>query len=323
MLYALAATAGLVALLTNDLPLDAGLAAIAAFTLVLTIAGVYLGRVNVYKDDPARAGARAPLVSFLVDVSYKRRVFEVLLDVVLIILAYYLAYALLYGSVEINRDWDNFMRTGVVLVVVQLAAFLVMGVYRGLWRYISLDDLLVYAKAVLLGSAASLGIMFLGRLTGSSPKVFVLDGLILLLLVTGSRLSFRLGRMLLPAVPGQRPVRRVLIYGAGDAGVMLVRLLRNDRTLGCVPVGFADDDPLKSGRVVHGLRVFGGNGSFLSICQRHRVDAVYISSTRFSAERVEQISQECQKLGVELNRLRVVLEPVVLRVRPMAETQNA
>ena len=90
------------------------------------------------------------------DVSYKRRIFEVLLDVVLIILAYYLAYGLLYGSVEVNRDWDNFMRTGVVLIVVQLAAFLAMGVYRGLWRYISLDDLLVYAKAVLLGSAASL-----------------------------------------------------------------------------------------------------------------------------------------------------------------------
>jgi UDP-GlcNAc:undecaprenyl-phosphate GlcNAc-1-phosphate transferase len=132
--------------------------------------------------------------------------------------------------------------------------------------------------------------------------------------MTGSRLTFRLGRKLLPVPPGQ-PVRRVLIYGAGDAGEILVRLLRNDRRLGCVPVGFADDDPVKYGKVLHGLRVFGGNGSLQTICRRHRIDAVYISGAHFSPEREAQIRRDCQTLNLELNRFRVVIEPVLRPVR--------
>jgi UDP-GlcNAc:undecaprenyl-phosphate GlcNAc-1-phosphate transferase len=152
--------------------------------------------------------------------------------------------------------------------------------------------------------------------------VFVLDGLILMGLVTGSRLTFRMGRKLLPMPPG-RPVRRVLIYGAGDAGEILVRLLRNDRWLGCKPVGFADDDPVKKGKVLHGLRVLGGNGSLSTICRRHRIDVVYISGAHFSDERVEEIGRECQALDIELNRFRVVIEPVVVPERELADAVHA
>ena len=90
MLYGFAALSGLLAILVQRARLDVSLAAIAGFTIVLTLVGVYLAGVKVYDQSEAELALKEkPLYAFLVDVSYKRRIFEVLLDVVLIILSYW------------------------------------------------------------------------------------------------------------------------------------------------------------------------------------------------------------------------------------------
>jgi FlaA1/EpsC-like NDP-sugar epimerase len=91
---------------------------------------------------------------------------------------------------------------------------------------------------------------------------------------------------------------------------LLLRELLNNRNLGCVPVGFADDDPLKKGAVIHGLRVHGGNGSLGRICEEQRVEEVVISSTRFSEERVREIVRDCAKVSVQVKRMRILFEQV-------------
>src|SRR5262249_25708267 len=88
LLYVLAALSGLLALLVRDQALDVSVALITGFTVVLTLLGVYLAGVKVYDEAELRAARDKPLVAFLLDLSYKRRVFEVLLDVILILLAY-------------------------------------------------------------------------------------------------------------------------------------------------------------------------------------------------------------------------------------------
>jgi len=81
-----------------------------------------------------------------------------------------------------------FLRTFPVVVVVRLGAFLVFGVYRGLWRYTSMDDLLAFAKAVADGSVVSmLIVLFKFRFQGFSRAVFLVDALVMLLLLAGSR----------------------------------------------------------------------------------------------------------------------------------------
>jgi UDP-GlcNAc:undecaprenyl-phosphate GlcNAc-1-phosphate transferase len=75
-------------------------------------------------------------------------------------------------------------------------------------------------------------------------------------------------------------------------------------------VGFLDDDPLKEGRVIHGLRVYGGNGALLKICRQNRVDEVVISSTSFSEERIRQIRHDCAQARIGVKRLRLQIEPL-------------
>jgi UDP-GlcNAc:undecaprenyl-phosphate GlcNAc-1-phosphate transferase len=310
MLYGFAGLSGLLALLVREAKIDVALAAIGGFTVVLTLLGVYLAGVKVYDEDAVKTAREKPLFAFLVDLSYKRRIFEVSLDLVLIILAYYGAYLLRFGPMEQNGVWRVFLRTLPVLLFFKMAMFLVMGIYRGIWRYTSVDDLVVFAKAVALGSVASLlAILFAFRFEGVSRTVFIVDAILLFMLLAGSRMAFRLFRRLLPTQVSSDGCR-VLIYGAGDGGELLLREMQNNRELQYAPVGFVDDDPNKKGKVIHGLRVFGGNGSLRAICEEQRVDEVLISSSRFTPERVAEILNDCREAEVTLKRMRIRIENV-------------
>ncbi|MEP6741814.1 MAG: glycosyl transferase [bacterium] len=309
MLYGFAALSGFLALLVQQVKLDVSLAAIAGFTVLLTLIGVYLAGVKVYDETEEALALRdnSPY-AFLIDLSYKRRIFEVLLDVILILLAYWCAYAVKFGALSGSAAWKLFLRTLPVLVFVKMAAFLVMGVYRGIWRYTSVDDLIVFAKAVLLSSVLSvLAVLFAFRFEGFSRTIFIIDGVLMFMFLAGSRMAFRLFRQVLPK-SGSGDGRRVLIYGAGDGGELLLRELQNNRSLKYAPVGFVDDDPAKYGKVIHGLKVYGGNGDLSAICRQHEVDEVLISSTRMTEERLQEILGFCRAQAIAVKRMRITIE---------------
>jgi UDP-GlcNAc:undecaprenyl-phosphate GlcNAc-1-phosphate transferase len=171
-----------------------------------------------------------------------------------------------------------------------------------------MSDLIVFAKAVALSSIASLLVLlFAFRFEGFSRKVFVIDAVLMLLFLAVSRMAFRLFRQILPAV-GNKNGRRVLIYGAGDGGELLLRELRNNRELNLSPIGFLDDDPAKSGKVIHGLRVFGGNGDLSLVCTQHEVDEVVISSMKMTEERIQEVLLICADRQIAVKRMRITME---------------
>jgi UDP-GlcNAc:undecaprenyl-phosphate GlcNAc-1-phosphate transferase len=310
MLYGFAGCAGLLAMMVRQVKLELSLPIILGFTVILTLLGVYLAGVKVYDEEEVKAAHEKPLFAFLIDLSYKRRIFEVLLDVVLIILAYYCAYVLRFGAMSQSGVWRVFLRTLPVLVFVKMATLLIMGVYRGIWRYTSVDDLINIAKAIIIGSVLSvLVLLFKFRFESLSRTVFLLDAMLLLLMLAGSRMAFRLFRQLLPASRA-RDGCRVLIYGAGDAGELLLRELLNNRELQYAPVGFVDDDPNKKGKVIHGYRVFGGNGTLPAICREQRIDEVLISSSRVTDERIKEIRRDCEAQRIKLKRMRIRIETI-------------
>jgi UDP-GlcNAc:undecaprenyl-phosphate GlcNAc-1-phosphate transferase len=308
MLYLFAGVSGGLALAMRELSLDVGLALIAGPIIVLTLLGIYLAGVKVYEEDEIKSTADKPLFAFLVDLSYKRRLFEVLLDVMLIILAFYGANLMLFGPMEQNGNWPLFLRAMPVLICINLGAFLAMGVYRGLLRYTSVDDFVVFVKAVSLGSIASVVVLLLlFRFQGFSRAAFVLHSLLLLAMLAGSRMAFRLFRQVLPTSQG-REGRRVLIYGAGDGGELLLREILNNRELESIPVGFIDDDPLKKGKVIHGFRVLGDNMS--DICKANNVQEVLISSSKFPLSRLQEIKRIGEQENIQIKRMHISFEPL-------------
>jgi UDP-GlcNAc:undecaprenyl-phosphate GlcNAc-1-phosphate transferase len=311
MLYCFALLAGFISLLVRQLEPTQSVALIAFFVLVLTIVGVYLSKVKVYEEQQEDLALQNKAAfAFLLNLSHKRRVFEVGLDAVLITLAYYLSYILIFGSFEQTENWTLFIKSLPILIVLKLFSFLLVGVYRGIWRYTSLQDLVTFAKGVAIGSISSIvALLLLYRFQYFSRTVFVVDAILLLAAIAGSRLAFRLFRQLLPTQISKEG-RKVLIYGAGDGGEMILRELKNNPEWNYTPVGFVDDDPLKKDRLILGLNVYGGNGSLEAICRENNVEEILLSSTRISAARLKEIREICEDAEVSLKRAFLKIEPV-------------
>lgn len=312
MLYGFAICAGALALAVNNLPFTSSLALIGLFTAALTIIGVYLSKVKVYEETQEELAVRDNAVfAFLVHFSHKRRVFEVVLDAFLITVCYYGSYVLIFGPFEEQGgNWELFLTTLPILVILKLFAFLWMGVYRGIWRYTSISDLITYAKGVAIGSGLSIvAFLLLYRFQNFSRSVFALDALLLLVALAASRMAFRLIRELIP-LPHDSEGRRALIYGAGDGGEMVLRELRKNAGWNLRPVGFIDDDPLKQGKLINGLKVIDSNGSLEKVCREEQVKAVLISSPKIDRDALRRVRDFCRNSEIELLRAQMKIEPL-------------
>ena len=311
LLYGLALLAGLFSVLVRELQPVQSIAIITLFTVVLTLVGVYLSKVKVYEEQQEELALQNQAAfGFLLNLSHKRRIFEVVLDAALIALAYYGSYVLIFGNFEASENWTLFVKSLPILIVLKLSAFLVVGVYRGIWRYTSIRDLVTFFKGVSLGSVLSiLAILLLYRFEFFSRSIFIVDGLLLLFALAGSRMAFRVFRQLLPAA-NVGDGCKVLIYGAGDGGELVLRELKNNPDWNYAPVGFVDDDPLKTGKVIHGLKVYGGNGSLKTICRDNKVEEILLSVRNVAPARLKEVKEICKELDVSLKRAFLKIETV-------------
>lgn len=311
MLYGFAIVAGALAIAVSQLPVTSSLALIGLFTAALTIIGVYLSKVKVYEEtEEELAASNNAVFAFLIHFSHKRRVFEVILDAFLITVCYYGAYVFLFGPFEQSGNWELFLSTIPILLILKLFAFFFVGVYRGIWRYTSISDLIVYAKGVFIGSILSaLAVLVLYRFQNFSRAVFALDALLLLFALAGSRMAFRFIREIIPS-PHEAEGRRALIYGAGDGGEMLLRELRKNSDWNFRPVGFVDDDPLKKDKLINGLKVFDSNGSLARVCRDLEISVILISTGKIEAAALKEVKEFCREADIQLFRAQIKIEPL-------------
>lgn len=305
-LYGFAGACGALAVGIRFLGTDIALLLIPAVAVAVLFVGLYLGKLAIY-DTAQHVPPESTVIRALADFHYKRRVFEVLLDGVLVALAYYASYLLRFDGALPPEQLAIFVETLPFVIAVQLALFLVTGLYRGLWRYVGIDDLLVIARAVGLAVVAAAVPVFAlyGFRSGASRVVFVLEAIVLFLLVTGTRVSFRLLRRMIgdnTVAPGEGR-RPILIYGAGDGGELLVREILNNGGYGFAPVGFIDDDTRKVGKLLHGLPIYHGD-ALVEVARRLGVTDVVVSSSKVSDARVEEL----REAGVTMKRMRILVE---------------
>jgi UDP-GlcNAc:undecaprenyl-phosphate GlcNAc-1-phosphate transferase len=267
--------------------------------IMLAVFGIYLGQKRVYRYDPDESGATGPPVrggvynSFI---KHKMRILEVGIDTCLISLAFVASYVLRFDGVIPLKFERQIITTLPALIAIQLSLFYYFGLYRIIWVYMDVHDLLTIAKAVLSGTVVVvLAIVGLTHFDGYSRVVFVLNAFLLLALVTGSRMLFRFLRDYFAGLP--RHGHRLLIVGAGDAGEMILREIRNNPGLEYQPVGFIDDDVAKVGKRIHGLPVFGGRDALPSVTRSEMVDEILIAIPSLSDTERYRIVALCEETG--------------------------
>jgi len=315
LLYAVALISGVIAIYTSRFGLAEATVGIVLFGTCVLLLGLVLGHVRVGADQNSVSqngvsqngvSQNGRVFSLLADFTYKRQVGIVALDALFIVFAYYSAYRLRFEG-TFSLEEPLFVESLPIVIACKMAAFAVMRVYQGVWRYASLRDLLRIIQAVTLGSGLSvLAILFLYRFRYYSRALFVLDWLLLLVFACGSRLSFRTLTELLRPQPTNGT--RVLIYGAGDGGVLLLRELRSNPALARTPIGFLDDDREKQRTEVQGLAVLGGVDRLDAILREHQVAEVVITSMKIAPERDAHVRGVCAGHGVKVTRAVLRLE---------------
>jgi UDP-GlcNAc:undecaprenyl-phosphate GlcNAc-1-phosphate transferase len=308
--YALAAISGGLALSLRWLESAVTLCLVTAFGLVVIMLGIYISKVHVYETSDYETSQEPdgiPMFNAIADFAYKRRIFEAMLDVVLVALAYYGAYLVRWDGRMPDQQFGILVKTLPVIIIVDMCLLQLGGVYRGIWRYVGIDDLFTILRSVLAASIASALVVFLMyRSSGPSRGVFLLDSLLLLTFIAGSRLSFRLLRAAIvgraKAAPSAKPI---LIYGAGDRGEHLIREILDHHGDRYAPVGFIDDDQRKSGRLIHGYRIFGSD-QLPRLIQTYNVEDVFVSSAEVASGNLDRL----RGMGLSLKMLSVTIEAV-------------
>jgi UDP-GlcNAc:undecaprenyl-phosphate GlcNAc-1-phosphate transferase len=309
ILYALAGVAAATAVGLRRAALPEAHIVLPLLIVVLVLLGVQLARVNVYGEGVDFSLLRNQrYTALLVDVAYKRRLFEVLLDVALVTIAYYASYVIRFDT-AFPEYYPLLVRSLPIVIGCYLTSFFIVGVYRGVWRYFSASDLSVYVKGIALGTICSvLCLVYLYRFEGYSRGVFIINAMALGLLVVGVRASFRVFAD--AASRRRRTEHRVLIYGAGDGGALVVRELRNNAAYDWEIAGFVDDDPRKRGKRILGLAILGGRADLPQIIERTRPSALIVSMTNVPPDALAQVRSAAEEAHVAVLRLSISIGPI-------------
>lgn len=191
-----------------------------------------------------------------------------------------------------------FLEAVPILIPAQLAAFVLLGVYRILWSAVAIIDLVAIVRASVVGTVAGgLLILYVFGLSGQSRAVLLLDGILLALLVGSSRLFL----VYLRHWSSRRPKegdRRVLIIGASERGQLAQRLLSRSERIPYQLAGYLDDDPGKLRRNIEGVPVLGRISDLAQVVRRQRADLVIFAVD--DRDLANSLTQECAHLGVEI-----------------------
>jgi len=222
------------------------------------------------------------------------RTLAIVHDVAMIPVAWLGAYWLRFNLGSIPEGYlSGAMNYLAMVVVIQAIAFQYFGLYRGVWRFASVPDLIRIVRAVVVGMAFSaIAIFLINRMEGIPRSIFPLYGLLLVALLSGSRLTVRWSKDR-RLYRGDR--QRVLIVGAGKAGEMLVRDLLRSRDQLYEPVGFVDDKRVRQGQEIHGVRVLGRCDDIADFVKRLDVDLIVLAIPSASSRQMRRLVDLCEK----------------------------
>lgn len=300
LFYAISAVCGTIAFL--GVWYNAILPSILGTLMVIVIAcfGIFLNRIVVYgtEGEPGVQAAADRGVVLDIFLLHKRRIVEVLLDMILVCLAYVSAFVIRFEGDIPAVHWQVLAQSLPLILALKLMVFASFGLYGGVWRHLGINDVIAIIKAVTLSSVLAVAAMtMLFRFDLFPRTVFVIDWMALLLLVAGCRVLIRLIRDSLFSLSDVRG-KRVAIVGAGDAGVMTLREVQNNTKLGYLSVGFFDDDPDKQGRRIHGVPVLGGRECIHEQVQALRVEQIIVAMPSVRPDVLASIVSVCESTGL-------------------------
>ncbi len=262
----------------------------------------------------------------------KRTLFLMLIDAMLINLAAFVSFYLRFeviGGISINY-YRIYYHTAIAATVLYIAVFYLFGLYNRLWQYASTGELLSIVYAVTVGTGGTAAVVYFYGVAQAATYPFrmphtaaILLWLAMVFLIGGSRFIWRIlqENTYDRHTPGSQ--KQVLIIGAGDAGVLAVRELKNRNYRDGRPMGFIDDDRSKIKLKILGIPVLGSRKDISRVIKGHNIDEVIIAMPSASGEAVREIVEICEKCGIDLKIMPGVYDIISgdINVNPIRQIQ--
>ena len=293
------------------------------FALAATVIALFTVDLTFDATAPADAhDSLRGLARLILSLSYRRRVAEAILDLLVISAAYCGAVALRLDF-NLNAQAMHSIAAGMPwIVALTYSAFVATGVYRGIWRHVSLADLArLMSGGALAGILIAVASNFLPiRHSGS---IAVLYAILLGNLLVITRSSFALLRKF---INSQASVAdRVLVVGAGAAGAMAANYVLQTRPRTARLVGFVDSDRFRVGKLVEGLSVLGSPENLEQIFARRPFTEILVADPGLSSEHLEYIFQfgkdrnlPVRSIAMQVTDFHVAARPTIVAAKRAA-----
>ncbi|MTI70049.1 MAG: polysaccharide biosynthesis protein [Firmicutes bacterium] len=232
-----------------------------------------------------------------------RSIYLIIIDVVLINLAFYLAFLLRFEGNIPPGNFQGYMNNFFVITIIKVAVFYYFNLYKSLWKYASVEELMQIVIGAVVANTAVLSYLFIQQI--HLPRsIYILVGLLDVFFIGGSRFSYRaLRRLKNRDFKGKKNEKRVLIIGAGDAGAMVIKELKNHEELNSNPVAIIDDDESKEGQRINGIPVLGQRLDIASVSKKKRIDEIIIAIPSASKKEIKDIVNESKRTNCTLKIL--------------------
>ncbi|PID74099.1 MAG: hypothetical protein CSB33_00275 [Desulfobacterales bacterium] len=253
---------------------------------------------------------------------FKNRNFRVILlgDILLLVLAYYLSHLIRFDGNIPPAMLSIFSFTVIGIIPVKIITISYFGLYRGMWRYTSIYDMINLIKACAVSSSIIVSIiLILFRFNGFSRGIFCIDFILTLLFLGGYRISVRLfytqsGEKNILYKAARKGVKKILIIGAGSMGEKLVRGIMEDPRAHYDIIGFIDDNPSKLDQRIHGIPVIGLVDDLPEIVGACHIDEIVIAISSASANEIRHIISCCKAADVPFKTIPDICELIEGRV---------
>ena len=304
-IWAVAAVAAGFAIAANLLPHADVVAALPFIALAAAVIALFLIDLTFDASPPSVAyGYLQGVARYILSLGYKRRIAEAAMDTALISAAYFGACALRLDFKFTPEVLASMVRGLPWVILLTYPAFLLAGVYRGIWRYAGLTDSFRFAGgAIIAGILVAIGSDFLPiRHSGS---IAVLYALLLVNLLVATRMSFQVLRKLINRLA--TVTNSVLVVGAGEIGTVAAEFILKARTRSARVVGFVDRDAFKHGKILDGEEVLGTPEDIESIHTRVPFTEIIVADEELGAEQMERLRRFGRTHGIPVRRFSMEL----------------
>jgi FlaA1/EpsC-like NDP-sugar epimerase len=241
------------------------------------------------------------------------------IDIILLACSLYAAYLVRFDFNIPPQNLRLFKQALPFLLIIKISTFYFFDLYRGMWRYTSIADLINVIKASSISTFLGISFaLFNYRFEGFSRSVFVIDWCFTLFLIAGCRLFVRFyfehvsedkpwratARSVLGLFKRKRVNgKRLLIIGAGNCGEKICREIRDNASLRYHVVGFLDDYPVKIGKKIHGISVLGPISDIKEVAEQVSADEALIAIPSANSFNIRTIVAHCEKSGIPFKTL--------------------